>query len=66
MKESSLNNLLSLLVTSVLIFILAFILMVSYLENYKRAEKALEQISEIRESQFNDISEILGDLDGGE
>lgn len=61
MKNSSLNNLLSFLVTAILIFMLAFILMVSYLENYKKSREMLNDISEIRESMFDEIDDILGE-----
>jgi cell division protein FtsL len=58
MKESSFNNILSFLITSILIFMLAFIMMTNYIEMYKKTEKDIEKIQEIQEEKENTIKDL--------
>ena len=66
MKSNSFNNLLSFLITSILIFMLGFIMINMAVVEYKRAKDNLEAISVIEDEKSQLIEDILNDMEGAE
>lgn len=61
--KNSFNNLLSFLVTSMLIFMLAFIMMTSFIEIYRNAERDIKEIEEARKERDEEIDGFLDELE---
>jgi hypothetical protein len=60
--KNPLNNILSFLVTSILIFMLAFIFMQFAIDSYKRSAEKLDEIKEIQEEKEEQLEEIIKEL----